>query len=96
MAKGIETKSSILRFVAGSSVAAAALMAAPVAADVKQGVDAWSAGNFTQAVTEWQLPAENGDADALFNLAQAYRLGRGVPADINRARALYQQAAERA
>ncbi len=94
-AQGIDTKSSILRFVAGAGSAAAALMAAPAAADVKQGVDAWSAGNYTQAVTEWQLPAENGDADALFNLAQAYRLGRGVPVDINRARTLYQEAAQR-
>ena len=95
MANGIDAKSTILRFVAGTSVLATALITAPAAADVKQGVDAWSAGNYTQAVSEWQLPAENGDADALFNLAQAYRLGRGVPADINRARALYEEAAQR-
>ena len=72
-----------------------ALASAPAAADVKAGVDAWSQGNFSQAVTEWQLPAEKGDADALFNLAQAYRLGRGVPTDIGRARSLYAEAAQK-
>ena len=71
----------------------AMLAAAPVRADVKDGVDAWTAGDYTRAVTEWQGPAAAGDADALFNLAQAYRLGRGVEADIVRARTLYERAA---
>ncbi len=75
--------------------AVACLMAAPLAADVKRGVDAWSAGDFDSAVNEWRLPAEEGDADALFNMAQAYRLGRGVTADIARARELYAKAAEK-
>jgi cell division septation protein DedD len=64
-------------------------------ADVKAGVDAWSAGNYQQAVAEWQEPAAQGDADALFNLAQAYRLGRGVTTDNVRARKLYEEAARR-
>jgi len=71
----------------------AALVAAPALADVKAGVDAWSAGDFTRAVVEWQGPAAAGDPDALFNLAQAYRLGRGVEIDNARARQLYEQAA---
>ena len=70
-----------------------ALVAAPALADVKAGVDAWSAGDYTRAVVEWQGPAAAGDPDALFNLAQAYRLGRGVEIDNVRARALYEQAA---
>ena len=37
--------------------------------------------------------AEAEDSDRLFNLAQAYRLGRGVPASPARAVALYRQAA---
>ena len=85
----------IVRFAAGAGVAALALMSAPAAADVKAGVDAWSAGDYVTAVSEWQLPASNGDADALFNLAQAYRLGRGVEADIGRARELYAEAARK-
>lgn len=78
---------------AGLGVAVLALMAAPAVADVKAGVDAWSAGDFSRAVVEWQGPAAAGDPDALFNLAQAYRLGRGVEIDNARARKLYEQAA---
>lgn len=76
-------------------LALAALAAGPVLADVKAGVDAWSEGDYARAVVEWQEPAAAGDADALFNLAQAYRLGRGVPADNARARQLYEEAARR-
>ena len=73
--------------------AAMALASAPGLASVKEGVDAWSAGDYARAVAEERGPAANGDADALFNLAQAYRLGRGVEADIARARELYAEAA---
>jgi TPR repeat protein len=85
----------IAGFPARTALAATALslLAAPAMADVKAGVDAWSAGDFTRAVVEWQGPAAAGDADALFNLAQAYRLGRGVEIDNARARKLYEQAA---
>jgi TPR repeat protein len=62
-------------------------------ANVKDGVDAWSAGDFPRAVAEWKGPAAKGDPDALFNLAQAYRLGRGVPEDVKQAEALYARAA---
>lgn len=79
--------------VMAGAAALALLAAAPARADVKAGVDAWSAGDFTRAVAEWQGPAAAGDADALFNLAQAYRLGRGVDADNVRARTLYERAA---
>lgn len=67
---------------------------APAArADVKTGVDAWSDGNYDAAIRAWQPLADKGDADAQFNLAQAYKLGRGVPMDLNRAEILYGQAA---
>jgi cell division septation protein DedD len=83
--------------MAAGAVLAAALLCgvahAPAHADVKAGVDAWSAGDFAAAVAEWQSPAEAGDPDALFNLAQAYRLGRGVDIDNARARQLYEEAA---
>lgn len=62
-------------------------------ADVKAGVDAWGAGDYARAVAEWRGPAAGGDADALFNLAQAYRLGRGVAEDAGQAEALYARAA---
>lgn len=79
--------------VAAGALLSLGLGAAPAHADVKAGVEAWSAGDFARAVSEWQAPAAAGDADALFNLAQAYRLGRGVATDNARARALYEEAA---
>ncbi|WFL79008.1 SPOR domain-containing protein [Altererythrobacter arenosus] len=82
-------KSSLL--LAG--VAASLCLAAPLAASVKDGVDAWSRGDYEAAVAEWQGPATQGDPDAQFNLAQAYRLGRGVPTDMDRAREMYRAAA---
>lgn len=75
--------------------AALAGAAAPAHANVEEGIEAWSAGDYTRAVAEWRGPAAAGDADALFNLAQAYRLGRGVEADIAKARELYAQAAQK-
>lgn len=72
-----------------------ALYAAPALADVKAGVDAWSRGEYAAAVREWVGPAEAGDPDAQFNLAQAYRLGRGVEADSAQAEALYAKAASK-
>jgi uncharacterized protein len=84
-------------FLRSTGVCLVAMLAAtpvsPALADVKQGVDAWSAGEYAQAVKEWQGPAQAGDPDAMFNLAQAYKLGRGVPRDLSRAEFLYQQAA---
>lgn len=64
------------------------------AAAVKAGVDAWSKGEYDRAVASWRAPAERGDADAQFNLAQAYKLGRGVPVDLTRAADLYARAAK--
>lgn len=80
---------------AAIGVAGAALLALAGAAhaDVKAGVDAWSAGDYARAVSEWRAPAARGDADALFNLAQAYRLGRGVAEDLEQAEKLYARAA---
>jgi len=77
-----------------SCAAALAASAAPARAGVKDGVDAWSRGDYSRAVAEWQKPAAAGDADAEFNLAQAYKLGKGVSADLKRAEALYRQAAD--
>ena len=72
---------------------AAALLASAAGATVKDGVDAWQAGNYSRAIAQWRGPAEHGDADAQFNLAQAYKLGRGVPADMAQAQSWYEKAA---
>lgn len=80
--------------IAAALLAGAALVSAiPARADVKAGVDAWAAGDFQRAIAEWKGPAAKGDPDALYNLAQAYRLGRGVPEDLKQAEVLYARAA---
>lgn len=62
-------------------------------ADVKAGVDAWSQGDYVKALKIWRPLAESGDADAQFNIAQAYKFGRGVPQDMNAAIDYYRKAA---
>jgi len=85
-----------IRGTCGFLAAAAALgLNAPAMADVKAGVDAWSRGDYAAAVAEWKAPAEAGDPDAMFNMGQAYRLGRGVPQDNARAEYYYSRAAQR-
>ena len=70
------------------------LGSAPAAADVKAGVDAWGRGDYQTAISEWRGPADKGDADAQFNLGQAYKLGRGVPQDLVQAEKWYKKAAD--
>lgn len=69
------------------------LASLPALADVKSGVEAWQRGDYKKAVSEWRGPAIAGDPDAQFNLAQAYKLGRGVPADLAQAEEWYRKAA---
>ncbi|MBK6414493.1 SPOR domain-containing protein [Sphingopyxis sp.] len=73
---------------------AATVLTAPAHADVKDGVDAWQRGDYQGAVAQWRPAALAGDADAQFNLGQAYKLGRGVPADLAQAEAWYRRAAK--
>lgn len=73
---------------------AGALLSSAAGADVKAGVDAWARGDWATAVREWQQPAAAGDADAQFNLGQAYKLGRGVKMDMAQAEHWYALAAQ--
>ncbi|WP_137862230.1 MULTISPECIES: SPOR domain-containing protein [unclassified Sphingomonas] len=78
------------------AVAGMALAAPPALAQenpVKAGVEAWERGDYKGAVDRWRGPAMKGDADAQFNLGQAYKLGRGVAADLNQAELWYAKAA---
>lgn len=68
-------------------------MAGSAQADVKAGVDAWTQGDYSKAVNEWRPLANAGDADAQFNMGQAYKLGRGVPVDLPVALEWYRKAA---
>lgn len=80
----MNTRTMLVSLLAGAALA----LAGPALADVKAGVDAWSRGDFATAVREWQGPAAKGDADAQFNLGNAYRLGMGVPQDRVKAESL--------
>ncbi len=75
---------------------AAFMTAAPATAQdasVKAGVEAWQRGDHAAAVSIWRLLADKGDADASFNLGQAYRLGQGVNLDLAAAQSLFDRAA---
>lgn len=63
------------------------------AAGSKAGVDAWMQGDYGKAVAIWRPLADAGDADAQYDLGQAYRLGRGVPVDLTTALDYYRKAA---
>jgi TPR repeat protein len=75
-------------------VALVLIAAAPASSQsVRAGIEAWGAGKPEQAVAIWRPLAAKGQADAAFNLGQAYKLGRGVPADLAEAQRFYEQAA---
>jgi cell division septation protein DedD len=86
-----------LQFVKGLAVVAGiAGTASPAVAqhDVKSGIDAWQRGDYAAAVAIWRPLAQKGNADAEFDLGQAYRLGRGVQVDLAQAQLWLEQAAE--
>ena len=82
------------RWLAAALAAALTGLGAQAAlADTKAGVDAWQRGDYKTAVEQWRQAAAAGDADAQFNLGQAYKLGRGVPVDPQQAESNYAKAA---
>jgi cell division septation protein DedD len=78
----------------GLAVLILCLAGAPGRADVATGVEAWEAGDHPKALSEWRPLANRGNATAQFNMGQAYRFGRGVPADSGIARSWYEKAAQ--
>lgn len=63
------------------------------AQSVKAGIDAWQRADYSKAVSIWRPLAESGDADAQFNLGQAYRLGRGTTINLGAAKTWFERAA---
>lgn len=63
------------------------------AQSVRAGIEAWQRADYAGAVAIWRPLAEKGDADAEFNLGQAYRLGRGVPTNLSAAKTWFERAA---
>lgn len=82
------------RALVALGIAAAGIAALPARADVLAGVTAWEAGDYARAVREWRPLAVAGDADAQFNLGQAYKLGRGVTQDLAQAAEWFGRAAQ--
>lgn len=72
-----------------------AMPATAYAQSVKAGMEAWQQADYDSAVKIWQPLAEAGDADAAFNLGQAYRLGRGVPISLAAAQTWLERAARK-
>ena len=71
-------------------------VASPLPAQsVKAGIEAWQRADYAAAVAIWRPLAEKGDADAAFNLGQAYRLGRGVPTNLGAAQTWFERAANK-
>jgi len=86
---GVEMRKLLLGLV----IVAAAMPAA--AQSVRDGIDAWQKGDTAGAVAIWRPLAEKGDADAAFNLGQAYRLGKGVVIDLAQAQNWLERAARK-
>ncbi len=84
----------IIALLAGAAAIGVSAAAMAQTNAVKAGVDAYQRGDFAGAIKDWQAPAAQGDADAQFNLGQAYRLGKGVPVDLAKAEDYYRRAAE--
>ena len=63
-------------------------------ADLQKGLAAAQRGDFATALREWTPLAEQGDADAQFNLGVMYDKGEGVPQDDKTAVKWYRLAAE--
>jgi len=80
-------------------IALAALLvfgaSATAAQTVRAGIEAWQRADYAAAVTIWRPLAEAGDADAQFNLGQAYRLGRGVAINLAVSKAWFERAADK-
>ncbi|HEU5285591.1 MAG TPA: tetratricopeptide repeat protein, partial [Sphingomicrobium sp.] len=83
----------MLNVALGALLLAAAVPGA--AQSVKAGIEAWQKADYAAAVGIWRPLAEAGDADASFNLGQAYRLGRGVPLSLAAAQTWFERAARK-
>ena len=80
--------------LAAAAVAFAAPSPAFAQKSVRAGIEAWQRADYANAVAIWTPLAERGDADAAFNLGQAYRLGRGVSVDLAKAQSWLDKAAK--
>ncbi len=68
-------------------------LATPAWADFQAGVDAYLRGDYATALCEFRPVAEQGDAEAQYNLGLLYDNGWGVPQDYGQARQWFEKAA---
>ena len=64
-------------------------------ADFQKGMDAYKSGDYATAMSEWKSLAEQGDADAPYNLGLMYEEGKGVIQNYKTAVKWYTLGAER-
>ncbi len=62
---------------------------------IGNGVRLWRQGEWAAAVAMWQPFADAGYVDAMYNIGQARKLGRGLPRDEVLARSWFRRAAEK-
>ena len=75
-----------MRFIFILAAMCLALAAMTKAQDYDAGSEAYRAGDYATALAEWRPLAEQGDADAQYNLGRMYSQGKGVPQDDAEAR----------
>lgn len=80
-------------FISLAMAAAGVILTTAAQADTKAGIDAWAAGDYMTAVAQWQGPADRGEAEAQYQLGQAYRIGKGAAQDLTKAEELFSKAA---
>jgi uncharacterized protein len=90
---GLHMKSLGFSLLGALAVAVSLPSAAIAQKSVRAGIEAWQRADYASAVSIWRPLAEKGDADAAFNLGQAYRLGRGVAVDLALAQSWLERAA---
>jgi TPR repeat protein len=68
-------------------------LATPAWADFEADMKAYKGSDYATALREWQPLAEQGDANAQFNLGMLYTKGLGVQQDYGQARQWFEKAA---
>ena len=83
-----------LGIVSAAVISVVMLATSAFAQDWDKGLDAYNAGDYATALQEFRPLAEQGHAQAQFNLGLMYDNGKGVPQDYAEAVKWYRLAAE--
>ncbi len=77
----LECSSMRSGIVGMAAVLAALLLTTSAWADYAAGQEAWEAGRITEALSEWEAAAAEGDVRAMMTLGRVYQRGVGAPQD---------------